>query len=79
VQVNWGQIEEIDGQPAPAYPTAAVQIDFLRGAFAMLNALPYVERYAWWTLYADSPEETAGLYDGQNRATPTGEAFRAMP
>ncbi|MFD8781701.1 glycoside hydrolase family protein [Kitasatospora sp. NPDC059599] len=58
----------------PRYPTPEQQAAFVTKSTAMLQALPFVERYAWFTLSAD--RGGTGLY---NRATPNrvGTAYRA--
>ncbi|MCP2163600.1 glycoside hydrolase family protein [Goodfellowiella coeruleoviolacea] len=59
----------------PRYPTQQQQVDFVRGATAMLNQLSYVERYAWFALPTD--RSGTGLYNG---TTPNavGQAYRAV-
>ncbi|MFD7829592.1 glycosyl hydrolase, partial [Kitasatospora sp. NPDC059803] len=58
----------------PRYPTPEQQAAFVTKSTAMLQGLPFVERYAWFTLSAD--RGGTGLY---NRATPNrvGTAYRA--
>ncbi|MER7583190.1 glycosyl hydrolase [Kitasatospora sp. NPDC097691] len=58
----------------PRYPTPEQQAAFVAKSTAMLQGLPFVERYAWFTLSAD--RGGTGLY---NRATPNrvGAAYRA--
>ncbi|WP_062212520.1 glycoside hydrolase family protein [Streptomyces sp. NBRC 109706] len=60
--------------PNPRYPSAAEQADFVRASTAMLEGLPFLERYAWFTLSTST--HATGLYDG---ATPneSGLAYRA--
>ncbi|MFE6769880.1 glycoside hydrolase family protein [Streptomyces fimicarius] len=59
--------------PEPRYPSAQEQADFVRASTAMLEGLPYLERYAWFTL--STQVHRTGLYDG---ATPndSGLAYR---
>ncbi|MEW1864004.1 glycoside hydrolase family protein [Streptomyces sp. NPDC088194] len=58
----------------PRYPTAQQQTDFVTSSTAMLDSLPFVERYAWFTLStATSP---TGLYDG-TVPNSSGVAYRA--
>jgi hypothetical protein len=59
------------------FPTAAQQAAFLTGATAMLDRLPYVQRYAWFALPADSNDGTLGLFSSDGTATETGRAFEA--
>ncbi|MBB4684493.1 glycoside hydrolase family protein [Amycolatopsis jiangsuensis] len=58
----------------PRYPSPQEQTDFVSGSSAMLQDLPFVERYAWFTLSTGTAP--TGLYDG---ATPnaSGEAYKA--
>ncbi len=50
---------------------------FMREALPALDALPYVERYAWFSAAADSgPLGTSALFDASNRLTPLGEIYR---
>ncbi|MEV7939254.1 MULTISPECIES: glycoside hydrolase family protein [unclassified Kitasatospora] len=58
----------------PKYPTPEQQAAFVTKSTAMLQGLPFAERYAWFTLSAD--RGGTGLY---NRATPNrvGTAYRA--
>lgn len=62
--------------PQPVYPDQARQADFVRRSTAMLNGLPYVERFAWFSL--STRTTPTGLYDG---TTPnaTGVAYRSVP
>jgi hypothetical protein len=58
------------------YPAQDQQAAFVTRSAAMLDALPYVERYAWFGLAASgSPVGTALFQNGQ--ATPMGVAYEA--
>jgi RNA polymerase sigma factor (sigma-70 family) len=59
------------------FPTGAQQAAFLTGATAMLDRLPYVQRYAWFALPADGNDGTLGLFGSDGTATATGRAFEA--
>ncbi|MCP2257219.1 Glycosyl hydrolase catalytic core [Streptoalloteichus tenebrarius] len=60
--------------PTPRYPSEREQVDFVRNSTAMLRSLPFVERFAWFTLStATSP---TGLYDG-SAPNASGIAYRA--
>ncbi|MFE6172278.1 glycoside hydrolase family protein [Streptomyces sp. NPDC056464] len=59
----------------PRYPTQAQQAAFVKKSTAMLQALPYVKRYAWFTLSTSRGDRT-GLYHGA-RANRVGDAYRA--
>ena len=57
------------------YPTQAQQAAFVTGSTAMLDALPYVQRYAWFAL--PSQGDDTGLYRSATSPTPVGVAYRA--
>lgn len=59
----------------PKYPTKARQAAFVKKSTAMLEKLPYVKRYAWFTLSTQRGHGT-GLYNGAN-ANRVGAAYRA--
>ena len=59
------------------YPTAAVQSGFVARSTAMLRTLPYVERYAWFSLATpDEGGDGTGLYRPDGTRTPAGDAYR---
>jgi Glycosyl hydrolase catalytic core len=59
-------------------PTAAAQSAFVGRSTAMLRTLPYVERYAWFSLAApDEGGDGTGLYRPDGTRTPAGAAYRA--
>jgi hypothetical protein len=62
------------------YPSAAIQAEFVHQASAMMEALPFLERYAWFSLslYFRSRNDTSHLYLGDGTATCVGEAYRAI-
>ena len=60
--------------PVPRYPSQAEQADFVRNSTAMLQGLPFVERYAWFTLSTST--SPTGLYTGST-ANASGAAYRA--
>ncbi|MFD7655695.1 glycoside hydrolase family protein [Actinosynnema sp. NPDC059797] len=62
--------------PRPGYPSQAQQADFARRSAAKLNGLPYVERFAWFSL--STRTSPTGLYDGTTPNT-TGVAYRSVP
>ena len=66
------------GDGGSTYPTDAQQAAFVTGSTAMLESLPYVERYAWFAL--PTPTEGGqgtGLYRNDATPTPAGAAYRA--
>jgi RNA polymerase sigma factor (sigma-70 family) len=62
------------GQPSA---TEAQQAAFLTAATAMLAALPYVQRYAWFALPVSAGSGTTGLFGPGAVATQVGRAFEA--
>jgi RNA polymerase sigma factor (sigma-70 family) len=60
---------------SPEYPTQAQQAAFVTGSTAMLDSLPYVQRYAWFAL--QSKGNDTGLYTNGTTATTVGNAYRA--
>jgi hypothetical protein len=59
------------------YPTQAQQADFVRASTAMLERLPYLERYAWFALPASGTGNSTGLYRDGAAPTTVGAAYRA--
>ncbi|MFF4751565.1 glycosyl hydrolase [Streptomyces sp. NPDC002514] len=57
----------------PRYPSEQQQVDFIKSSTQMLDSLPFVERYAWFTLSTQTAP--TGLYNG---TTPnaSGQAYR---
>ena len=60
---------------SPRFPSQQEEAAFARGSSAMLESLPYVERYAWFALPADKPTGT-GLYTPGGTPNQAGEAYR---
>jgi hypothetical protein len=65
----------------PVYPTPAQQAAFLTAAAKMLAGLPFVQRYAWYTLAGTHNGGTTVLYsDGASPSqTAVGRAFKEVP
>ena len=59
------------------YPSETQQAAFLTAATAMLDSLPYVQRYAWFALGATSGLPSSGLFQPGPLVTPVGTAFEA--
>ncbi|SQD95530.1 glycoside hydrolase family protein [Parafrankia sp. BMG5.11] len=57
-------------------PSAEGQAAFVTASTAMLESLPFVERYAWFAFPAN-PDSRTGLYDESGQPTPAGVAYRA--
>jgi Glycosyl hydrolase catalytic core len=62
----------------PKLPSASVQADFVTASAAMLQSLPYVERYSWFA-FPTSTDGTdgTGLYRPGAVPTTLGRAYRA--
>ncbi|WP_433182636.1 glycoside hydrolase family protein [Actinoallomurus sp. CA-150999] len=58
----------------PVYPSEQQQTDFVRRSTAMLRGMPFVERYAWFTL--STKTSRTGLYTGAT-ANASGAAYRS--
>ncbi len=61
----------------PSYPAQAQQAAFLTAATRMLAGEPYVLRYAWFALTAETSTSTTGLFSSGAVATEVGRAFKA--
>ena len=60
------------------YPTAAEQQAFVNSSTAMLKSLPFVDRYAWFSLATpDQGGDGTGLYRPDGTTTAAGGAYRA--
>jgi hypothetical protein len=55
-----------------------IQAEFLAAAAAMMTTLPFVQRWAWFSLppWPEGPD--TALYDTDGRITVTGEQFRTI-
>jgi RNA polymerase sigma factor (sigma-70 family) len=62
---------------SPATPTDQQQAAFLTAATAMLQRLPYVQRYAWFGLQATPTDGSMGLFGSGPVATTVGRAFES--
>ena len=62
---------------SPKVPSQQVQARFATRSTAMLERLPYVERYAWFALPARDGENGTGLYRAGAKPTAVGKAYRA--
>ena len=59
-----------------ALPSVAVQTQYAIAAAAMLNSLPFLERYAWFTLRDNGTED---LVDANGLLTRVGQSYRDVP
>jgi RNA polymerase sigma factor (sigma-70 family) len=62
---------------SPATPTQQQQAAFLTAATAMLQSLPFVQRYAWFGLQATPTDGSMGLFSSGPAATTVGRAFES--
>ena len=61
----------------PRFPSTAQITSFIRNSTAQLQAAPYVERYAWFSLPAVGDSVDYGLYRDATTPTEAGKAYRA--
>jgi hypothetical protein len=68
-------------EPMMRQPTEALATRYMRVLFAMLDALPFVERYAWFTddCFNDARCRLSSLLNSAGSLTPAGSAFRTTP
>ena len=62
---------------SPTTPTQQQQAAFLTAATAMLQSLPFVQRYAWFGLQATPTDGSMGLFSSGPAATTVGRAFES--
>ncbi|OIJ68492.1 sigma-70 family RNA polymerase sigma factor [Streptomyces mangrovisoli] len=67
----------IDFSQGTRFPTAQEQADFVTASTKALDALPYVQRYAWFGLGADPSKPSSGLFTDGTTTTAAGRAFQA--
>jgi hypothetical protein len=60
------------------FPSKAQQAAFVTAATTMLAHLPYLQRYAWFALPANSDDRSAGLFRPGAIPTEAGRAFEAV-
>jgi hypothetical protein len=67
------------GEPMLHAPTAARAARYMRRLFPMLDSLPFVQRYAWFTDdgWNDSGCRYGSLLTGNHRLTVAGSAFQS--
>jgi hypothetical protein len=68
-------------RPMARTPTAALAVGYMRRVFAMLDALPFIERYAWFTddCWNDAACRFSSLITPQRRLSPAGRTFARAP
>jgi hypothetical protein len=65
------------GEPMLHSPDAARAVSYIHKLFAMLNGLPFVQRYAWFTddCWTDANCRYSSLFNANGRVTQIGRAF----
>jgi hypothetical protein len=65
------------GEPMLHAPTSGRAVTYMRELFTMLNALPFVQRYAWFTdnCWNDTSCQASSLFNGRGHLTAAGRAF----
>ena len=61
----------------PMFPTYDQQLAFMSAAVPALEAVTYLERFAWYALFPDQmySNNTAALYDNSGSPTPAGTLY----
>lgn len=67
----------IDFSHGTRFPTPDQQAAFVTASTKALEALPYIQRYAWFGLGADPAKPSSGLFTDGTHTTPAGRAFQA--
>lgn len=67
------------GSPMLHRPSDAAAINYMRKLFPMLDSLPFVQRYAWFTdnCWNDSGCRYGSLFNGSGHVTSVGRTFRS--
>ncbi|MFJ5881491.1 sigma-70 family RNA polymerase sigma factor [Kitasatospora cineracea] len=67
----------IDFSGGTRFPSAEQQAAFVTASTEALDALPYLQRYAWFGLGADPAGPSSGLFTDGTTATAAGRAYQA--
>lgn len=70
--INWW------GGDIGQYASSQEQAQFVQACDAMIDTLPFVERYAWFALHKDNPKATNGLYDEHGTMTDVGHTYQQL-
>jgi Glycosyl hydrolase catalytic core len=67
------------GEPMLHAASSSRAMSYMQKLFAMLNALPFVERYAWFTddCWNDDACRDSSLFNARGQLTPAGREFRS--
>ena len=65
------------GSPDAMFPSYDQQLAFMGAAVPALEAVPYLERFAWYALFPDQlySNDTAALYNNDGSPTPAGTLY----
>ncbi|HEY7967555.1 MAG TPA: glycosyl hydrolase [Solirubrobacteraceae bacterium] len=68
-------------EPMTGVPTDALAARYMRKLFAMLDALPFVQRYSWFTddCWSDAACRYGSLFTANGRITLAGKTFMTAP
>lgn len=77
VAITIRQVRDRERDPAVARHRSAGLEDAERIPDPALEALPYVQRHAWFGLGADPAGPSSGLFTDGTHTTPAGRAFQA--
>lgn len=68
------------GEAMTSEPTEARAVDYLAKTTRMLDSLPFVQRYAWFTdnCWSTPQFRLSSLYDAAGKLTPLGQAYRKV-
>lgn len=69
--IPWGNLDQL--------PDPAGEAEFLVAAQATMSALPFVERYAWFSLPYWATAPTISLYTQDGSRSAVGDTFRNLP
>ncbi|MFE0464098.1 sigma-70 family RNA polymerase sigma factor [Kitasatospora sp. NPDC058965] len=67
----------IDFSQGTRFPSPDQQAAFVTASTQALDALPYLQRYAWFGLGADPSKPSSGLFTDGSTTTPAGRAYQA--
>ena len=75
---EWSLVKWGPGHVVNKYASTEIEAKFGKYAAQMMDKLPYVERYAYFSLIKYEPPATSYLYDSHGAITPVGRAYRSV-
>ena len=75
---EWSLVKWGPNQINNKYASSEAQAKFAKYAAQMMDKLPFVERYAYFSLIKYEPPATSYLYDSHGAITPVGQAYRSV-